>query len=753
MTRYHLPLLCLALLLLAGISSCKDKDSNPIDPPIDPTTTEQYITLALRGSYDAYDLKALSDLDGELRDFKIRGADQGMRPPVTSNGATTVKLNLFLRQMGNPNPITIVADANVEHTPAGSYRITLPETTFSVGARDLSAGDWYCSGIVTNSADVATAGSGEVTISAQKVAQTTPAELSSGVQSSMVGAGEQLTADGAYVPVGFGWRKLEVSSSGKATLIPKLKFEPLGFWIHLRIANHLAEEYIRYGGIYIHEAPFSLRATLDAKKATDDDLRRGRNLPAIGAERQTHVLSYLPSDSYAEDKDFITKAKRVEANSACTDGYWYVWAIPTSSIEGRYSTARNTRDAGASTHFTIEIFNAIITEDIDLGYTAEGTNQSLRTVERRPGITQVTHAGASRRQYYRHPTNGYEVGNVYDIQLAFDSEPIISEVYHYTPPSGGIGVTAIEIYNPTTHVIDLSQYGLIRQRYTGTSSNDFRMFPLSNSTPTDNIHRALVLPLTPKEFQPSASYGGTMDYASYPVRSRWFRGAWQDSTYPIEFKLKPGKTAIFIGGSPLRGFYRKFDELKYEIPILFQIEHAVQRGYCQMVVLIDNPKIITARPDESTSGVLTMGPLDAPWLVKKTPHGTYRVVDATFPNPYSTELSEYRGLQPSPALYSTWAHDQDSGLRSIAQEGVHQIRTRARTLPMANISGWGENWYFTELTRTGIDHNDVEATSAYATFGTRYRKGGTERAGTSWTSAGSYVSPTGEIYPTRSYSH
>lgn len=206
--------------------------------------------------------------------------------------------------------------------------------------------------------------------------------------------------------------------------------------------------------------------------------------------------------------------------------------------------------------------------------------------------------------------NGGVVTTIKPVVQAVD--PLITEVYKGYFDNNNSFTEIIEIYNPSTSPIDISNYCLSRQRgwssYHGSQS--------SGSNASKPFRQALMMPLYPKVGHTAfVAENFDTEIEQMKLEFKPLKGT------QISNMLQPGKTMLVVNN----GYFddaTKLDNIKAN-----GLQQSLNKGNIQMIIATKNPNPTKASTDAGSS-VLTMGGTDSFVLSK------YESAD--FYNKYST---------------------------------------------------------------------------------------------------------------------
>lgn len=234
-----------------------------------------------------------------------------------------------------------------------------------------------------------------------------------------------------------------------------------------------------------------------------------------------------------------------------------------------------------------------------------------------------------------------------------ESDLMITEMLHHNP--SGYNFSVIEIYNPTSHEIDIRNYGLCRiQKWDG----GLPVVIGEGVNVAQPLGNALVQDLFVTDFnQPVYRYDGQLAAASYQGRNRYYDmyGTHIDKD-ARRYMLQPGHTVVLVAGQIRERlanaylkeqYYWPTGSLMYNTPYL---ANAVKTGHCQYVAALDNGITAIDYASGANSGVMQHGFNHVMVLVKKKAGATgYEAVDWLFSacHPDLIKLLQSRAL-PSP---------------------------------------------------------------------------------------------------------
>ncbi|MDY3914865.1 MAG: hypothetical protein SOZ18_07985, partial [Phocaeicola sp.] len=308
----------------------------------------------------------------------------------------------------------------------------------------------------------------------------------------------------------------------------------------------------------------------------------------------------------------------------------------------------------------------------------EGMPSGLKTVNWWRGASYLDGAGinsfityAAQSYRDRYLENGkFRRGRVNNINYKTSSDLMITELYT-TLSSNGKSYGLIEIYNPTLDPIDLSNYALMRIHHTAAGKTQYvRVVPkntptsfdyetaLSGASPIEDIDEALLQPL---DFRTGPATGLwainslNQPYKHVPVEDKINRVRFNPGKTPKNITytgyntrmrdystgilnnlnaVQPGKT-ILSPGKTILILFSGFVDSSYkpttaEDKALFEkIQKAINAGYCEYVVALDNSKVENSAPSDVNAGVMTADLGDSFSLVKTTKiHKEYDFVKA-----------------------------------------------------------------------------------------------------------------------------
>lgn len=234
-----------------------------------------------------------------------------------------------------------------------------------------------------------------------------------------------------------------------------------------------------------------------------------------------------------------------------------------------------------------------------------------------------------------------------------ESDLMITEMLHHNP--SGYNFSVIEIYNPTSHEIDIRNYGLCRMQKWEGGQPVVIGEALSVAQPLGN---ALVQDLFVTDFnQPVYRFDGQPALSLYQGNNRYYdMYGTHINKDARRYMLQPGHTVVLVAGQIRKRladkdlgeqWYWPTGSLMYNTPYL---ANAVKTGYCQYVAAVDNGITMTDYASGAYSGVMQHGFNHVMVLVKKK-EGTagYEAVDWLFSacHPDLIKLLQTRAL-PAP---------------------------------------------------------------------------------------------------------
>lgn len=199
--------------------------------------------------------------------------------------------------------------------------------------------------------------------------------------------------------------------------------------------------------------------------------------------------------------------------------------------------------------------------------------------------------------------SGFETGMNYRMALRMpDSDLMITEFGHLN--TGGWNYSWIELFNPTSHDINLWQYGLVRVHEwddePGAPNKAIWQSLLVTWHSKCELEKALVQNLHITETSNPVYHANGQIYSASNVPNRFEAMYMNDATFqkykaPNGHILKPGKTIVlFAGGTRKRiadraGInYDYFPHNKENGFGSYYLANAVAKGTCQYVIAVDN---------------------------------------------------------------------------------------------------------------------------------------------------------------------
>ncbi|MDY5857958.1 MAG: hypothetical protein SPK09_01830 [Porphyromonas sp.] len=583
--------LALALAVLMGGASCAQDEALQTEltqavPAQKPQGAR--IDLAVDSEFD------LADLPGDEETARSLQLGQENGIPHIKLPLGDSQLRVFLRKIGATDATTTSAyiPAKVSYDDTSKrYRIVAKGAVQLQSASDrFDQGEWYIAAIWDG---------------ASPTAPTTEAErLSHRLTTLQPINATGITMDNPLsiqVPVVSKWTRIDNSLSGGTTLTKlDLEFRPLGVLLALNLTNQTVYP-VNVSYVTAGFTGFAVDGSLTVEGVDDQKLRDGASLELVNSTNTERFITPSP----------VTIQPFEDVNAPV-----YMWLYPksgaTAGHEISFSFASDRRTAMSSELNAKDQFGANFRNSFQDFYTVDFAFDVV-------------------------PKNGTYFVKDYGLR----SQLTITEYFlnRYNNKSYGY----VEIYNPNTLPVVLENYALIRVMDERDATNEYmgHYYPQRTSIgdTSGQTHKTSVLSLGMK---PGASpwvpnslgINGRYDIeagaptapmsVSYPaqeqVRMIKSRPTYKDGKYTLD----AGQTMLVLFSAHMAAGSTLQDPVpgdKNALALPEYINQAFDKGYCQYVVVLNNPTSdagnYLAETNSPDAGVLNIGPLDALALVQK----------------------------------------------------------------------------------------------------------------------------------------
>lgn len=375
------------------------------------------------------------------------------------------------------------------------------------------------------------------------------------------------------IPVAFPWLKLKTENiiTPQLAQVHGVRFKPLGTLFHFDITSEVYDP-VKVVGMKINTTFFTDKGSFDINMKPEI----GKNL------------------TFVEDVDFTDMHYTISA-----DNQEDLKLESGQSLKGLYLWAMERDPSGSATYFKV-------------GFTFEPVVRSQIIPQVRAGYSpnpapMLNFETPSVAMWSPDIIPGPTGGSVMQIKpkiMAVD--PLITEVYVGYFENNKF-TEIVEIYNPSTKPIDISNYCLSRQRgwqsYHGAQWN-------GGNTPKP-FRQALMMPLYPKTGH-TAFIAEDFDTEIEQMKLEFkpLKGT------QISNMLQPGKTMLLVNN----GYFD--DETKLDNIKANGLQQSLDKGNIQMIIATKNPRPNQLSSSEGAS-VLTIGGTDALILSKYEANGYY----------------------------------------------------------------------------------------------------------------------------------
>lgn len=583
--------LALTLAVLMGAASCGQDEAlqtgiTQTAPAAQPQGAR--IDLAVDSEFD------LADLPGDEETARSLQLGQENGTPHIKLPLGDSQLRVFLRKIGGTDATTTSAyiPAKVSYDDATKrYRIVAKGAVQLQSAADrFDQGEWYIAAIWDGASPKAP------TTEAERLSHKLPALKP--INATGVTMDNPVNVQ---VPVVTKWTRIDNSLSGGTTLTKlNLEFRPMGVLLALNLTNQTVYP-VNVSSVTSGAKGFSLDGDLTVQGVDDQKLRDGASLALVNS---------------TDEEKLITPSAITIQPFQDVDAPVYLWLYPKSDAaaghEISFSFASDKRTAMSPELDPKDQFGSDFRNKFQDFYTIDFTFGTV-------------------------PQNGTYFVRDYGLR----SQLTITE--YFFNPYNNKSYGYVEIYNPNTLPVVLENYGLIRimDELDATNNRQGHYYPQKTSIldTSGQTHRTSVLSLGMKPgaspWSPNSlginSYNDVAAGAapapmsvSYPaqeqVRMIKSRPTYKDDKYTLE----GGQTMLVL----FSGHMAAGSTLQDPVPgdksaraLPEYINQAFDKGYCQYVVVLNNPTSdagnylsATNSPD---AGVMNIGIYDALALVQK----------------------------------------------------------------------------------------------------------------------------------------